>query len=479
MIIKEMKISRLLISAIFLLFCFHLLGQSISIKGSGKGYKKAVLKFFVQTDPVTKRLKPLASVRCDGNEQFSVDLPCSGNEIIFIRTGIFIFHLYVKEGEVYELSLPDFIPRSESEELEPFFVETEMIPEVMNNPEDINNLIRNFDSEYNPVFNFVAESVFRNYRKDEVQKQISKLEKYSEPAAVKFYDDYVKCRMIMLSLVSSSAKQTQTIADQFINSGFNFENQAFTDLADQMYSGYFNNIASGPRKDSFGRAIALASFSELESVILKENNITNKELADYVILLNLNAGYYEHSLPGENIRKIISLMKSQGESGFIRNTASAILSGINSALPGNWPPGLTLEDTNGKMISLKDLLGKYVILSFARADNMASITELGIINMWQKKYSKDLNVVTVLTDNNFKTASELLRKRGFNWLLLDGSERDNIEFSYNLKMYPSFLLLDREGKIVADPCPFPSEDLELTINKIINAEKSGSRPENR
>ena len=46
-------------------------------------------------------------------------------------------------------------------------------------------------------------------------------------------------------------------------------------------------------------------------------------------------------------------------------------------------------------------------------------------------------------------------------------------------MYPSFLLIDRKGQIIADPCPYPSEDLELTINKILLADPTRSGSENR
>ena len=96
-------------------------------------------------------------------------------------------------------------------------------------------------------------------------------------------------------------------------------------LQNKCIQGYFNKLSSGPLKDSFNRAIATASFAELRSVILQDGKITNKELADFVILLNLNIDYYEANLPGENVRKIISVMKSEGSTTFIKNVASAVL----------------------------------------------------------------------------------------------------------------------------------------------------------
>ena len=105
--------------------------------------------------------------------------------------------------------------------------------------------------------------------------------------------------------------------------------------------------------------------------------------------------------------------------------------------------------------------------------------ELGIINMWRNRYINDVQIATVLTDKDFKSALTKFKNLGFNWILLDGSKRDNLEFNYDLKMYPSFLFLDREGKIIANPCPYPSENLELTINKILLADQSRSGTENR
>ncbi len=474
-----MKICKPALPLIILFFCTVIDGQTISISGSGSGYKNAELRFYSQTDPVTKSLKPLLRITCDEKGYFSTELPWNQPGIIFIKAGTFNFHLYVTESSRYELLFPEYDAKSGSEEQNPFFKETELMPEVINNQQDVNNLIRTFDLEYNPVFNIVAEQVLRNFKKEEIQKEISKLDKFSQLNDQPFYNDYVKVRMIMLNLVGSSSNQDQTKADEFINNGFNSGNQAFLDLAEQMFSGYFNKISSGELKDYFNRAVATGSFSELKSVILKDGKITNKELADFVALLNLNSDYYERNLPGENVREIISLMKSQGESGFIKNIASVLLDRINSVLPGNYPPDFSLLNSDGKLMGLKDFRGKYLLLGFARSDNPLSLMELGIINMWQKKYIDNIQIVIILADKDFKSASGVLNNKGFKWIFLDGSKRDILEFNYDVKMYPSFLLIDRDGKMIANPCPYPSENLEHMINNILPGDSVRSGSQNR
>jgi hypothetical protein len=119
-----MKIYNPGITLFFLLFCLPVSGQTVYISGSGSGYQNAELKFYSQTDPVTKRLKPLLGISCDEKGSFSVELPCPKSEIIFIKAGTFKFRLYVTENSRYQLLFPNNVPKSESEEQNLFFIET-------------------------------------------------------------------------------------------------------------------------------------------------------------------------------------------------------------------------------------------------------------------------------------------------------------------------------------------------------------------
>jgi len=474
-----MKLYRPAFSFILLLFFFSAGAQTLIISGSGSGYKNAELRFYSQTDPVTKRLKPLLNVKCNEKGSFSCSVPYEKDELIFIKAGIYDLNLYVTDSTRYEILMPDYIARPANEEQNPFFVETELIPEVISNKQDVNNLIRAFDYDYNPVFNFVADRVFKNYRKEEIHQAISKLDGYSEVKEPSFYADYIKCRMMMLNLVGSSSSQDQSKATEFINNGFKSGNQAFYDLAEQMFTGYFNKLSSGQLREAFNLAIATASFIELRSVIIHDSRITNKELVDFIILLNISDDYFNWNLPGENVRKIISLMKSEGATIFIKNASSSVLGEIDNSLPGNTLPDFLLENAEGKLMSLKDFRGKYLILGFSRSDDQVSLMEMGILKTWQQKYINDVQVIVILTDKDFKSSSQSLSNRGFKWIFLDGSKKEKLEFDYDIKMYPSFILIDRMGKIIADPSPYPSEGLELTISKILLADPTRSGPENR
>lgn len=474
-----MKIYKLIIPSFFLILLIPVNARKITISGSGSGYQGAELKFYTSSDPITKRLRPLMSTRCDEKGAFSCEVPCNGNNVIYFKAGIFNFCMFVSGGLKYEVLLPDFISKPKAEEQNPFFIETKLIPEVVSDPQDINNLIRVFDSDYNPIFNLIAERVLYNYKRDEIPSVIEKLKKYTEVKEPQFFYDYVRCRMAMLYFIPQRAGSDYSKTAGFINDRFSKDNPAYIDLTEQMFTGYFSEIISGPLKNSFEKAIVTSSFSDLREVIFKDTKISENELADYIILLNLYNDYYKHELPGENVRRIISSMCSESSSSFIKELATIISDRMSSSLPGNAPPDFSLLNDDGKTVTLKDVRGRYVILCFAKSDDRSSLIESGVLNMWQNKYTEDLQIITILTDKDFKSAINKMKNNGFNWLFLDGSHAESLEYLYDIKMYPLFIFLDREGKIIASPSPPPSENLESMVSKLLKKDVSRSGFENR
>jgi hypothetical protein len=175
----------------------------------------------------------------------------------------------------------------------------------------------------------------------------------------------------------------------------------------------------------------------------------------------------------------MSVLRTGGSSHFIRETATILLEKLRSALPGNIPSDFSLENNDGVVAGLKNFRGKYLLISFARSDNEESLMEFGILNKFYKTYMKDLEVITILTDRDYQSALHKMEKNGFKWICLNGSSIDLLEYQYDIRMYPTFLILDRQSRIIADPAPVPSEKLETLISKIIEEEKRGSDLKNR
>lgn len=455
--------------AILLLILFNhtIIAQTVRLSGSGQGYGNAELRFFSLTDPISKNLKPLFRISCDENGSFSCLVPCRETCVINIKTGIYCFYIQVNEGSDYNLRFPDFVPKPAGEEHNPYFAETRIIPVVVNDSNNINNLIRIFDTGYNPVFNEVADRISKNYKKNEIPSLIEKLNSISGSMSPSFNSAFIRFRIIMLNMVAYGIYPGRKEDSVMINQTFLPDNQAYTDLVEQLFTGNFRRFLTGPQKDNYIRAIGTSSLKELKSLVLGDGKAVNSQLLDYVILMNLYNEYWSGSIPLENTLKIMMALKEEGSSAFIRETASGMIEQIPAMLPGRIPPDFSLPGTGGKVFSLKDFKGKYLVLNFARSDNLSVMEEFSILKMWQNKYPNELTIVTILGDRDYRSALSKMKKYGFGWDFLDGSDAGILEYQYNIKMYPSFILLDTEGKIVANPAPYPSENLEWLVAKKI------------
>jgi hypothetical protein len=468
-----MKISRLITTLLIVLLALQSLdGQKIRIQGSGKGYSGTELRFFYQSDPVTKSLVPLLRTDCDTAGRFACEINVKPSEIIIIKTGIYSLSLYIDTISDLEIKLPDFKAKTDEDEQNTFFAETKAIPGVVNDPRNLNNLIRTFDSVYNPVFNSVANRVMYNIGRKDIPSLIEKVNRVSAPANSEYFNEFVRYRLVMLNQVANGEYQGRMEDSVLVNAKFSPGNQAYIDLVEQMFMKYFRYISDGRLKVPFNQAIASSSIEELKKVVMLGGKTTNEELAEYIIIINLFSEYYDSVIPGEKIILFLNELNNSGSSAYIRDLAKMISGSLTALNTGNKPPDLKMKDEQGKWMTLTDLKGKYVLLSFALSDNAFSVSEYGILKTWISKYKDNLFVVTVLRDKDFASGVKRLHNLGFNWIFLNGSDSDIAEYQYGVTMYPSFILIGRDGKILLEPSPFPSENLDAVLGKKIAEEKN-------
>lgn len=454
-----------------ILFCLAALpltlnGQKAVVKGSGNGYAGKEIRVFIQSDPVTKDQIPAARVTGSPEGKFSFDIEGGGIRKVFLNAGIFSFYLYVSGGKEYVLKLPDLISKSPEEEQNVFFTPVKVIPEIINDPEDINNYYRRFDAEYDQVFNRVADRIIYHTKLEDIPLLIENLNSLSSPSDPQLFSDFITFRLIMLNMMAKGDYPGRMEDSTLLNNRFAPENPACLDLAEQVFSRSFKRIMSGKNSESFRKAAGAASVEGLRKVISDDHRVSNEQLLDYIIISNLYDSFYEGSIHPDLVVKILSTLMTLGSSEFIRNTSSSVLERIQLLREGSPVPGFSLYDKAGEKFSPESFKGKYLIISFARSDNMFTVTEYGMLVSWYQRYSDKLQVVTILRDPDFRKAAARMAGYGFSWVMLDGSSSDILEYEYDVPVYPSFILIDPEGKIKSGNCPFPSEGLESLVRRI-------------
>jgi peroxiredoxin len=120
---------------------------------------------------------------------------------------------------------------------------------------------------------------------------------------------------------------------------------------------------------------------------------------------------------------------------------------------GDQAPLFTLNDVNGKAVSLADLKGKVVLIDFWASWCEPCRAESPNLKTQYKLYKdKGFEILSVSVDTDKKSWLKAITDDGLPWLQASDLKGFNSE---TVKMYgiggvPSFFLIDRDGKIIAN-----------------------------
>jgi peroxiredoxin len=150
------------------------------------------------------------------------------------------------------------------------------------------------------------------------------------------------------------------------------------------------------------------------------------------------------------------------------------LAGCNSKGGARGPaPDFSLKDTSGKIVSLKDLRGKYVLIDFWATwcpPCLMSIPEL--VSLHEKYEKKDLVVLGISLDDLDKVDSRTLtrfrdqHRIGYTILRADQNVVRDYSGSEGMAI-PTMFLVDREGQIVEKLVGFIPGRVEKSVKKLI------------
>ncbi|HOU31123.1 MAG TPA: hypothetical protein PLG42_07660, partial [Bacteroidales bacterium] len=152
------------------------------------------------------------------------------------------------------------------------------------------------------------------------------------------------------------------------------------------------------------------------------------------------------------------------------NLALILKQNATALAPGTFPPPFYLPDSSGRMVTAGDFQGKFLLLVFIKETDYASLSELALLKSWISNFKDNVILAAVITGKNYRDMLSYFRKRGYDWLFLDGTVNPFLADLYDLRIYPSFMLLDREGRIAVRYCPSPSENLEGFLKSILEKE---------
>lgn len=138
---------------------------------------------------------------------------------------------------------------------------------------------------------------------------------------------------------------------------------------------------------------------------------------------------------------------------------------------GQPAPVFSLKDKEGKIISLSDLKGKYVLIDFWKTWSKSCIREISFSKKLEEEFRDDVTFVYICISSDKKTWQKVIAEKsleGIQFFIEKEIEKQIIK-DYQIVSYP-YILLDREGKIITKNI-IPSINGKEVLKETIEAEK--------
>jgi thiol-disulfide isomerase/thioredoxin len=323
----------------------------------------------------------------------------------------------------------------EAYKLEPGEFRTSILADKQKKEEMLNSLIsgnqgisQKFIENEKTAYEFTTYSLLMTY--EQAHKYYAGVETVELPADWYSFMDNVDVNNETYLKIPESANVISSIVDKKITES--------SDLGD----------------DAWGTAALLE-----EQFNWIDNNITNPVVADHFMNSYISSILDFNGPAG--IEEYIDRYNQVSVNEEKKSVLASKVADWQPIMPGMDAPVFNLPDLEGNMVSLKDFAGKYVYIDFWATWCGPCKIEIPVLGQLAEDYAdKNIEIISISVDRDKQAWIDMVTEDKPNWLQLhDGV---NLNDEYLVRYIPTFVLIDRDGKILDPRAPRPSSGLELT-----------------
>lgn len=145
-----------------------------------------------------------------------------------------------------------------------------------------------------------------------------------------------------------------------------------------------------------------------------------------------------------NDNKTRSEAQEKAETTAIEELTPAVEEQVTSEVA----PDFTLNDINGKPLTLSSLRGKYVILDFWGSWCVWCIRGIPNMKEYYNKYKGKFEILGIDCNDSEQEWKDAVKKHELPWLHVYNTPDSQLLNTYNIEGFPTKIIIDPDGKIV-------------------------------
>lgn len=460
---------RIVVFSLSILVSYFSFGVTIS--GSNSEYANTEINILKPADPFSGRETTVVKGEVDASGEFFFDFEINETMYIYAYLGVHRVYLFIEPGKSYQVVLPQRMDKTNADKLNPYFIETDVHLGLKNPDKDeLNMQIRMFIDSFSPFFAKHNEKVFSDdVEFEQLDKDIEQLDKPFSKSKNQYFKEYREYKYGLLRFIAYQHKSKSVSDMYFKGKSFLQYNPAYVELFNLVYENYFSYFTRTEVGKGLGPAIKNKSYSETKKVLSFDKVLQPGELLDMVLLRSFYDEFYDDNYSRSAMLSIVDSIIAISDNELVKSTALSMREKVTKLLAGYEPPFFELYDIDSNLVTLNKFKGKFVYLNFCSCFSYTCLNEFVMLQNLHNKHSKYLEIVTVVIDDDVQVMKDFLVRSGYNWTFLHYDNTPQIFKEYDVRVFPTYYLIDDEGKLSMSPAPAPAEEFEGRLFKVLRA----------
>ncbi len=437
--------------------------QTITISGNAQKRVFEKVRIKVYADQFSHLKKTIAETLTDEKGNFSLSFDYSKTNYAYLSVELLEGEFYLVPGADYQFNvLPDTAQKGSVYDQLPLQFTIKIDDGGLNN-----NLMR-----YNAMYNsFVLNHFNQIYR----SRSLVVIEDFRKTVNQTFagfnntyFDNYVKYSLAQLIWVSKKKSTKTIVSEYFAGKPVLFNNIQYTDFFRDIFKEYVVATFYAKHYNGLVEAVFKGSLNDMEHIFMQDELLAGDTQLRELVLMQTIAGFYRNpDFSAKGVLQILKQMEKSGKTKEVRSIASNYITRLKHLSYGTPAPDFNLPVSSGKTYSPADFKGRVTILDFMKTDCKVCLAHFDFLKDMSSRMGSKLRIVVLVYGDHPEKIKQLLRQEGLDWTVLYVGKRTDILDEYDVKIFPTYVLLKPDASIGLAPASMADENLENEVLRLL------------
>ncbi|MCK4921954.1 MAG: TlpA family protein disulfide reductase [Bacteroidales bacterium] len=461
---------------LFLLFHTHLYSQKIIIQEESQTIPSEELLLYCYDQAFFDFKVPVTKIS-SGIEN-GVDINLENTTCLYIDYGPYQTFFFAEPNKSYLINLPEIRDFSDDWKSTPYFKPSKYHLQVIEKGEPdklsvLNENIRRFDIQFEP---FVDKQLLRYYDPEFAQEKLDSflltpiIPKSISP--IDYYQSYIFYKLGILKYNIKTHNIDELTEEFFAGKEICFQNPAYRDLFKLVYQACFTHLSDKENYADIFINLATKQYSQIESY-LADIELFRQDVIFLNILLNeIYRAYYSINYDKKQLLELLRSIIQNASDSTILNTAQELEKTFIS-LETSYPvPEFELTNLHGNQIHIQDFQGKYVYIGFCNLIDLSCLREVEYLKLLYARQSENIEILYCIIGEENSDIESFIERNNIKWEIIPLKYDNKVLSDYKVMAFPVFYLIDKDGTLLKNPAPNPSENFELFFIEILRSRRN-------